>query len=71
MCFSRSLLITYLVTLSLEKEIIFLEESLQRVLNYGSKNLYQTWLNISEQVYQEFIEQVMVFALTSTTLSFI
>jgi len=35
-----SLLITYLATLSLEKEIIVLEKSLEKFLNFGSKNLY-------------------------------
>ena len=33
-----SLLITYLITLSLEKEIIVLEKRLDKV--FGSKNLY-------------------------------
>ena len=41
----RSLLITYLITLSLEKEIIVLEKSLEEVLNFGSKNLYEPSLN--------------------------
>ena len=36
--FSRSLLITYLITLSLEKEIIVLEKCLEKLLNFGSKN---------------------------------
>ena len=39
--FSRSLLITYLITSSLEKEIIVLEKSPEKVLNFGSKNLYE------------------------------
>ena len=39
--FLRSLLITYLVTLSLKKEIIVLEKRLQKVLNFGSRNLYE------------------------------
>ena len=39
--FSRSLLISYSITLSLEKEIIVLEKSLEKVLNFGSKNLYE------------------------------
>ena len=39
--FLRSLLITYLMTLSLEKEIIVLENSLEKALNFGSRNLYQ------------------------------
>ena len=34
-----SLLITYLITLSLEKEIIVLEKRLEKV--FGSKNLYE------------------------------
>ena len=37
MCFPRSLLITYLLTLSLEKYSVVLE----KVLNFGSKNLYE------------------------------
>ena len=37
----RSLLITYLLTLSLEKKITFLEKGLGKVLNFGSKNLYE------------------------------
>ena len=41
--FLRSLLITYLITLSLEKEIInCLERSLEKALNSGSKNLYKS-----------------------------
>ena len=36
-CFPRSLLITYLLTLSLEKYSVVLE----KVLNFGSKNLYE------------------------------
>ena len=55
--FSRSLLISYSITLSLEKEIIVLEKSLEKVLNFGSKNLYEpnpdityseTWKNHQE-----------------------
>ena len=37
LCFLRSLLINYLITLSLEKEIIVLEKLLEKVLNFGSK----------------------------------
>ena len=37
------MLITYLITLSLEKEIIVLEKSLEKVLSYRSKNLYEPW----------------------------
>ena len=37
LCFLRSLLIKYLITLSLEKEIIVLEKRLEKVLNFGSK----------------------------------
>jgi len=37
--FLRSLLImTYLITLSLEKGVIILEKSLEKVWNFGSKN---------------------------------
>ena len=39
--FSRSLLITYLITLSLQKEFFVLEKSLEKVLKFGSKNLYE------------------------------
>ena len=41
LCFLRSLLITYLITLSLEKRniILVLEKSLEKALNFGSKNL--------------------------------
>ena len=35
--FLRSLLITYLITLSLKQEIIVLEKSLEKVLNFESK----------------------------------
>ena len=41
--FLRSLLITYLITLSLKKEIIVLEKSLENVLDFGSKNLHEPW----------------------------
>ena len=37
--FLRSVLIAYLLTSRLEKEIIVLEKSLEKVLNFGSKNL--------------------------------
>ena len=43
--FLRSLLITYLITLSLEKEIINCLEKksgIEKVLNSGSKNLYKS-----------------------------
>ena len=43
--FLRSVLITFLVTLSLEKEIIVMEKSLEKVLNFGSKNLYELCVN--------------------------
>ena len=32
-------MITYLTTLNLEKEILILEKSLEKVLTFGSKNL--------------------------------
>ena len=35
------LLITYLIILSLGKKNIVLEKSLEKVLNFGSKNLYE------------------------------
>ena len=38
---AMSLLITYFLNLNLEKEIIVLEKSLEKVLNFESKNLYQ------------------------------
>ena len=34
-------MISYSITLSLEKEIIVLEKSVEKVLNFGSKNLYE------------------------------
>ena len=34
-------MITYLTTLNLEKEILILEKSLEKVLTFGSKNLYE------------------------------
>ena len=42
-CILKSMLITYLRTLSLEKEIIVFEKSLKKVLSYRSKNLYEPW----------------------------
>ena len=36
--FLRSLLITYWITLLLKRDIILLEQSLEKVLNFGSKN---------------------------------
>ena len=39
--FLRSLLITYLVTVSLKKESIILVKSLEKVLNCGSQNPYE------------------------------
>ena len=39
--FLRSLLITYLITSNLKKEIIALENSVEKVLNFGSKNRYE------------------------------
>ena len=41
----RSLLITYLITSSLEKETIVFEKSLEKVLNFRSKSLYEPSLN--------------------------
>ena len=41
----RSLLITYLITSSLENEIIVFEKSLEKVLNFRSKSLYEPSLN--------------------------
>ena len=42
-CILKSILITYLITLSLEKEILVLEKSLKKILSYRSKNLYEPW----------------------------
>ena len=39
--FLRSILNTYLITLSLEKEIIVLEKGSGKTLNFRSKNLYE------------------------------
>ena len=42
--FLRSLLINYLITLSLKKRnIIVLGKSPENVLEFGSKNLYESW----------------------------
>ena len=38
-------MITYLTTLNLEKEILILEKSLEKVFTFGSKNLYEPWNN--------------------------
>ena len=38
--FSRSLLTTYLLTFSLENEVYCFGKSLEKVVNFGSKNLY-------------------------------
>ena len=38
--FLRSLMITYLITLSLEKEIV-LEKSPEKIFDFGSRNLYK------------------------------
>ena len=43
--FLRSLMITYLTTLNLEKEILILEKSLEKVFTFGCKNLYEPWNN--------------------------
>ena len=39
--FLRSVLITYLITSSVEKEIIVLEKSPEKVFNFGLKNLHE------------------------------
>ena len=41
-CFSSFLLITHLITLSLEKIVIVCEKNLEKVLNFGSKSLFDT-----------------------------
>ena len=38
--FSRSLLTTYLLTFSLENEVYCFGKRLEKVVNFGSKNLY-------------------------------
>ena len=48
-CILRSLLITYLRTTSLEKEIIVLGKGLEKVLNFGSKNLCEPWMTFLTQ----------------------
>ena len=40
-CITEKLGSSYSITLSLEKEIIVLEKSLEKVWNFGSKNLYE------------------------------
>ena len=42
--FSRSLLITYLFSLCLEKKVYCFRKSLEKVVNFGSKNLYEPCL---------------------------
>ena len=42
--FSRSLLITYLFSLCLEKKVYCFGKSLEKVVNFGSKNLYEPCL---------------------------
>ena len=37
----RSLFIIYLKTMSLEKEVTVFKKSLEKVLNFGSRNLYE------------------------------
>ena len=44
--FLSYLLIAYLITVSLEKEITVLEKGLEKVLNFGSKNRYKLCNNI-------------------------
>ena len=39
--FLGSLMITYLITSSLEKEIIVFGRSLEKVVDFGSRNLYK------------------------------
>ena len=48
-CILRSLLITYLRASSLEKEIIVLGKGLEKVLNFGSKNLCKPWMTFLTQ----------------------
>ena len=42
------LLITYSIPVSLEKEIIVVEKSLEKVLNFQSKNLYKPCINANK-----------------------
>ena len=42
--FSRSLLITYLFSLCLENKVYCFGKSLEKVVNFGSKNLYEPCL---------------------------
>ena len=42
--FSRSLLNTYLFSLCLEKKVYCFRKSLEKVVNFGSKNLYEPCL---------------------------
>ena len=65
----RSVLITYLITSSLEKEIIVLEKSLEKVLNFGSKNLFEPCENNPRKIlslFRSFFEQFIVLAVSSS-----
>ena len=66
--FLRSLPITYLITLSLEKEIIFLEKSPEKVLNFGSKNLYEPFITSLDLMITAMRERAI--ALCSVVYSF-
>ena len=46
----KSLFIDYLIALSVEKESIVLEKSLEKVLNFGFKNLYELCSNLNLNV---------------------
>ena len=72
--FLRSVLITYLITLSLEKEFIVLERSLE-VLNFGSENLYKPWnpdnlgLKAEPLGFFSFFQQFAWWAINNISLS--
>ena len=67
--FLWSLLITYLITSSLEKEIIVLEKGLEKVLNFGSKNLYEPCENNPRKIlslFRGFFEQFSGLTVSSS-----
>ena len=65
--FLRSVLITYLITSSLEKEIIVLEKSPEKVFNFGLKNLHEPRVTYGEEARPL---EVQHFSKSSSTLPF-
>ena len=65
--FLRSVLTTYLISTSLEKEIIVLEKSPEKVFNFGLKNLHEPWVTYGEEAR---LLDVQHFSKSSSTLPF-